>query len=606
MEYSPPSSVMMPTRSRPWTAGSVLLLSAAMGFLIGACVRPTWTDNVESAQVLAGVVVYPQRTPTYDYHTSVYSLTIQSAAILLRLGVPEWPLSVLFSGLQAALSFAAVALFTFAVSGSAAVALVMPLLVLRLHEWTSSDQTYLQVLHGHMYPNHYPNDMGIYGVVGLFSVLLVFALLAAGRVRPGAFLLGLLPGLHPGLALPGFLGAAAAFGFAGAERRAWWRSGWRAGAAGLAVSLVGALVQVLFFWDAGEGAPPERVQAVMEAFLRSREDHNSLLPAGARLPFFESEIYTAALGFAALTWGRAYLSRATRAAIAGLLVVCATAVVYTLFFNWRPDLVPWRIQSLLIMRWLNLSSLAFPILGMGLLGRLALERRNSAAAAVLVALTGLVAMGFTRSLTAASAPSAEPAGPFGASGLAFPLGLVLAVSVLLPLDRARWMPRHAPQVAAVLAAAMLAVGGGCLWFGSSNRIRPERADGIDVHTPVLEAAKGRPGLLLIAPELWEPGRIQMRTRRPLLIDTTQLNMLTKVPASGPGMADILVRVYGIELVIEGKRFFRFRGWNNFELEDWRQIRREFGVTDVLVDSVDGLKLPVVFQGERLTLYAIPP
>jgi hypothetical protein len=84
-------------RSRPWTAGWVLALSAVAGFLVGAVARPTWTDNVESAQVLAGVVVYPQRTPMYDYHTSVYSLTIQAAAVLLRLGVPEWTISVLSS-----------------------------------------------------------------------------------------------------------------------------------------------------------------------------------------------------------------------------------------------------------------------------------------------------------------------------------------------------------------------------------------------------------------------------------------------------------------------------------------------------------------------------
>jgi hypothetical protein len=584
----------------------VLALSAAVGFLVGAVVRPSWTDNVESAQVLAGVVVYPQRTPMYDYHTSVYSLTIQAAAVLLRLGVPEWPLSVLFSGLQAGLSFAAVALFAFAVSGSAPVALVMPLLVLRLREWSAAEQTYLQILHGHMYPNSYPNDMAIYGLVGMFCMLLVFALLAAGRVKPAAFLLGLMPGLHPALALPCFLGAAAAFLFAGRERRIWWRSGWRAGAAGLAVSVVGALIQIVFFWDAGEAAPPERVQAVAEAFLRSWEDHNFLLPAGARLAFFESEIYTAALGFAALTWGRSYLPRATRAVIAGLLVVCATAVVYTLVFNWRPELVPWRVQSLFIMRWLNLSSLVFPMFGLGLLGRLAFERRNPAAAAAFLMLTGLVATGFTRSLTAASLPSAEQAGPFDHSGLAFPVGLVLAVCVLLPLDRARWMPRHAPRFAAALAAAMLAVGGAYLLLGSSNRIRPEGVRGVDVHTPVLEAAKGRPGLLLVARELWDAGRIQTRTRRPLLIDPTQLNMLTKIPASGPRMADILLRVYGIELVMEGRRFFRFRDWNNLELEDWRQIRREFGVTDLLVQSSENLKLPVVFQGEHLTLYTIPP
>ena len=156
---------------------------------------------------------------------AVLGESLQIVAIdLLRLGVPEWPLSVLFSGLQGALSFAAVALFTFAVSGRASIALILPLILLRLHGWSAAETTYLGMLHGHRYPNHYPNDMAIYGMVGMFSILLVFALFAVGRVKPGAFLLGLMPGLHPGLALPCFLGAAAAFCFAGSERAGWWRS----------------------------------------------------------------------------------------------------------------------------------------------------------------------------------------------------------------------------------------------------------------------------------------------------------------------------------------------------------------------------------------------
>jgi hypothetical protein len=609
MRYWPSAFVMTKMdqsspRSASWTAARVLALSAAAGFLVGAFVQPTWTDNVESAQVLAGVVVYPQRTPMYDYHTSVYSLTIQTAALLLWLGVPEWPLSVLCSGLQGALSFAAIALFAFAVSGRASIALVLPLLLLRLHGWSAAETTYLGMLHGHRYPNHFPNDMAIYGMIGLFSVLLIFALLAVGRVKSGAFLLGLMPGLHPGLALPALLGAAAAFVFAGGERKVWWRSGWRAGAVGLTVSAVGALIQVIFFWHAAESASPERVHAVMEAFLRSWDDHNFPVRGGERLAFFESEIYTAALGFVALTLGRSYLSRATRAVIAGLLVVCAASVVYTLLFSWRPELVPWRVQSLLVMRWLNLSSLAFPMLGLGLLGRLALERRNSAAAAVLVLLTGLMAMGFTRSLTSASVPWAEQVGPYDHHGFAFPVGLVLAVGVLLPLDRLRRMPRHGPRFAALLGAAMLTVGGAYLLFGPLSRIRSERLSGVDAFTPVLEAARGRPGLLLVARDLWEVGRPQTCTRRPLLIDPAQLNMLTKVPGSGPRMADILLRVFEIDLLQQGKQ--RVRGWINFDLEHWRQIRREFGVTDVLAHSFENLQLPVVFENDRLRLYAIPP
>jgi hypothetical protein len=204
-------------------------------------------------------------------------------------------------------------------------------------------------------------------------------------------------------------------------------------------------------------------------------------------------------------------------------------------------------------------------------------------------------------LTAASVPLAGQVGLFDRHGFAFPFGLVLAVCVLLPSDRARWIPRHGRRFPAVLAAALLCLGGVYLSRGPLRGINPGRLSGYDGYTPVLEAAKGRPGLLLIESGLWGMGRPQLRTRRPLLIDPTQLNMLTKIPGSGPRMADILLRVYGIDLlqtVYEG-----FPGWMNLNLKGWRKIRREFGVTDVLAQPVPNLKLPVVIESDRLTLYA---
>src|SRR5437868_4966255 len=110
------------------------------------------------------------------YHSAVYSIVIQTAAVLLHSGVSEWALSVLFSGFQAALSCSALALFTLAVSRSAATALLVPVLLLRFRptiaDWPAA---YLGVYHGHHYPNFFPNHASLYGVIGLFWIVLVFS-----------------------------------------------------------------------------------------------------------------------------------------------------------------------------------------------------------------------------------------------------------------------------------------------------------------------------------------------------------------------------------------------------------------------------------------------
>ena len=594
---------MMKTRGRG--VGGVLALSSLVGFALCALVTPTWTDNVESAQVLAGHVVYPARTPMYEYHLSAYSLTVQAAAVLLRLGIPEWPLSVLFSGLQGALAFGALSMLTLAVSRSPAAALLMPVLFLRMREWTYGETDYIKILHGHRYPNLFPNDTGIYGVVGVFWLVLVLGLFGLRRVRAGAFLLGVMPAVHAGLALPALLGAAAGACLLGRERVKWWRAAWRPGLAGFGVFLVSAAIHIAGR-DAlpsatAPAAPAARVNEVAEAFLRSWEDHNFLLSEGEAWSFFEPEYYIGILGLGMLTVLRRRVPRPVRVVTAALLAIAATAVAYTLVLNAVPDLVPWRVRTLLITRWLNLCSTAFPVLGLGLLARLALRRRNAWAAAVLVAEGWGVVAGHVRSLTAASLPDA---GTPGLGGFVFPVSLVAAALVLAVLDRSRLTLRLPRTAGPLLSSAGLVTAAIYLAQSHFAHVDADRLHGRDPWTTVMAAASGRPGFLLVSGPDWNMGRVQVRTRRPLLLDPTQLNMWLKIPGSAPRMADLVYRVYGVDMVHEVPHESLDEAWDQYSLDEWQQIRREFGVTDVLVHPGRELPLVKVFEGGRW-LYAIP-
>ena len=89
-----------PPADRTWL---VLAASASAGLVASIVLYPMWTDNVESAQVIAGVVKLPPGNVMATYHTSVPSLQILIPALLLRLGASEWPLCLASIGVQGAI-----------------------------------------------------------------------------------------------------------------------------------------------------------------------------------------------------------------------------------------------------------------------------------------------------------------------------------------------------------------------------------------------------------------------------------------------------------------------------------------------------------------------
>jgi hypothetical protein len=109
--------------------------------------------------------------------------------------------------------------------------------------------------------------------------------------------------------------------------------------------------------------------------------------------------------------------------------------------------------------------------------------------------------------------------------------------------------------------------------------------------------------------------IQLRTRRPVLLDSGALDTLSYAPESGPEMARILRDVYDLDLLHPPAGFRRGsaaippdhnkRVWEGFTLERWQEIRRTWGVTQVLTSADHDLRLPVAAQIESYRLYRIP-
>jgi hypothetical protein len=119
------------------------------------------------------------------------------------------------------------------------------------------------------------------------------------------------------------------------------------------------------------------------------------------------------------------------------------------------------------------------------------------------------------------------------------------------------------------------------------------------------------GLLLTAGDLH---LIQLKTRRPVLLDGGGLDGLLYSLEGGPAMERIMREVYGIDLLnppAEARGSGRIpplatqQVWQRYTLEQWQEIKRKFGVAQVLTYPDWMLNLPVAAHNRRFVLYQIP-
>jgi hypothetical protein len=119
------------------------------------------------------------------------------------------------------------------------------------------------------------------------------------------------------------------------------------------------------------------------------------------------------------------------------------------------------------------------------------------------------------------------------------------------------------------------------------------------------------GLLLTGGDLH---LVQLRTRRPVLLDGGGLDGLPYALEAGVLFERILRDAYDIDLLdppeeARGKgaipNSINQAAWEHFSLERWRQIRQTYGVTQVMTDPRWMLALPVAARDPAFALYDIP-
>jgi hypothetical protein len=584
----------------------VLLASGVLGFRIGMVGFPDWQVAVETSQVLAGLVKYPAGNPFFVYHIKLWTILHQLLAPLLFLGVSEIRLSLLVSGMLGMVTFQALSMVVYALSRDAWLAIGAAALIF----FTRAAE------YGGVYGLFLLGTENTYGILGMSFCLLAVAAIAAGSYRAGAFLLAVAPAVHPSLGV--WTGAIVACALLLDLRtlRGELRPAWRWFFAGCGVTLISLAIQLAIILRAPHAAATGDAFTTREisAFITFWDGHRKpvdIASTGVALNF-------GALAMAA-AWLIAFKDDLPRPSLFLLrfVVVSAALSLALMCVSWiPPDRLPAMLLVLMPGRLMNFDALVYAAMLIGLLGA---QRRWWSYLLTLVLFAGLLAgdhsMLWDWLREKRNVDILSPVRP---------LWIVSAVSVALfcgasverfarrpgPFGPGKGAAGGATKVAPYIryGALALLLPATILTLGfSRSRALLFRDRTNDVFFG--QVAAGR-GVLLTAGDLH---LIQLKTRRPVLLDGGGLDGVMYSLEAGPEMKRILREVYGVDLLNppeEARGAGRIpplatqKVWENYSTERWRELGRAFHVTQVLTYPDWSLQLPLAAQSRRYLLYQI--
>lgn len=569
------------------TARVAMAVSFAIGFLFGATRMATWQTAVESAQVLAGTVQYDPGNSFYQYHIGAWTLSHQVLALPLYFGMTEAVLSVLVSGFLGGLSFLALSLTAYAVCRRPYHAVLAPLFVMGVY--LGHEQ------HGPIYPIHLMGTHHTYGVLGRGACLLLIAAYSLGYRRLALFGAPVLLAAHPPW------GAWTAMLLAPLLLWDMRRKEVQPRRMLLPLALGGgiAVLSLVTHLVVRSGIPPvdpAAVHDVFEAFIAHWDYHRrAVMPGAGGLKLATALL----LLLLALNPVRRRDTAYTHLSIALLFsTVCALVGAV---MTWIPESLPEILNRVMPGRFINLSILAMPVILVGLSGAHTHAIRRRLATGILLTY----------------------------------LTINIVHHIFLSSDKYGWV---LPQVLALCVLTLLVIGALYTPLPARNSIKLLRILPI-LPVFLLAIIAGLVFMLVSAPpsfspwtdrEIWDTARenegllitsgnqhtIQVRTRRPLLLNVGALDQVVQVPASGPAVARDLEAVYGIDLfdppgdirAVRPGSLLPESSRDVFESrtrEEWADIARRYGATQVLTDAGWSLDLEVAESNETWTLYTLP-
>lgn len=556
---------------------SVLLITGTAGFLLGAIVFPNWQHAVEGAQITAGLVKYTSPSPFYWYQANLWTLSHQLPALLMWLGFTEKVLSIIISGLLGMISFQAIGLSALAFSGDVSLGIMMPFFI----HFTRS------VNFGVVYSIELMGSLATYGILGLGYVLLTLALISLKKNRPGYFMLGLAPSVHPSLGL--FIlavvsGVILIDRFFGSRR---FRVSWKFLCLGFFVSAISfiwhlEMAKILPDVHAREAAP------YVDMFIRNWCGHRRPVPPED--PGYILHGAATAFMLAFLLLRRRSLSEeclflTLSSVVSGILAVSGA------FLTWLPaERLPLPLLALMPGRYLSLTIFLTPIF---LLSVFSLDKADTKKQGVWVLLI----------LSLYLLVRHQQVHPEWTVFV-----IILAGCALLTLELGRRSKHVFPARIFhgfgkfILLLAMLKVILISIFFMDTWRLEFYR----DADGPFWKSVSKDSGMLLTTDDLAE---VQLRSRRPVLLEVAAVDGLPYAPQSGPYMNAILNELYCADLLRsptgEGSLVDYDQCvplWGSRTREDWKRLALKYGFTQILTSSGWKVNLPIKAQNDKYTLY----
>ena len=286
-------------------------------------------------------------------------------------------------------------------------------------------------------------------------------------------------------------------------------------------------------------------------------------------------------------------------------MVAGVSVVFV-FVSWvPPDRLPDWLLTLMPTRLLNVATMTFTAMVLGLAGSI----RQRWGPWLTLALAALLVVGRRSLLWEWLRHHGWPGAPFrlDPAGVLAVAAFGLIVYAFLRRREGTRRPLIPNAILAGLALALVAVAARpVLAARSADSVYRDRTNDLFFQT----VARGR-GVLLTGGDLY---LIQLRTRRAILLNGGALDSLPYAPESAPIMDRVLRNVYRIDLfnpppgtpkmaVVPNE--YNRQLWQGYDADRWQQIKHEYNVSQVMVPADWQLTLPIAAQSRHYLLYEIP-
>jgi len=571
----------------------LIISSGLIGFVVGIFILPEWMDSVENAQLMAGLVVYPVSTPQYIFQKNLWSLVNQMCSLFLLMGVGEITLSYIISGLLSSVAFMAFSCTIWCFNKKFILALLLPFFIL-----------YTNIINfGVNYDIEFVNVTTVGKLAQNYS-LLVVALFGCSRYRYAFFLVGIMPAVHPFLAIPLWFALLICALTNFEKSKSIIKSHFPSLLIGLFISLASFGYYYFFKYDLPHiELSPELIKKYLHAAIYSWGIHRK--PVDLMSPGLFINFIVLVLATIYIKYFKTLYQEETRLIFKTSIIYTLVGTVGAILTNLPPQYVPDILLILMPARILNFNVLICICYFFGLLGL----AKNSRSIQLLVGFLLLVLVGvpiiFNQNIPQIYS--------FYSVLITFLLVLFL---ITLRGTRLLNVMTKTPKFCNSLYLSVILIllfcpfivirNGINNWQYKNNFYFRDKTNDLFYS----EVSKGK-GILLTSSNCCR--LIQLKTRRPMLYNGDTFDDLVYMPQLGPTIKDLFQEIHGIDFFNRPKKWGHLyhlhpsagkKLWEARSKTDWILLAKKYHFSQIVTYHDWNLQLPMTAKNNQYRLYSL--